>query len=320
MLLSVVAPCMNEQEVLSEFYHRMKLAIIDGKFERYEIILVDDGSKDHTWNVIEKLHRVDNRVRGIKLSRNFGHQAALTAGLDAARGEYIFIIDSDLQDPPELLNQMMEKLSEGYDVVYGQRILRYGETLFKKVSANLFYRCLSCLADVDIPRDTGDFRLISRKVLLAYQSLSEGQRFTRGLIAWLGFKQTSLPYIRNPRFAGSSKYPLKKMIHFSLDAVTSFSLKPLRAIIFSGVVICILSFLSLLYLSVTTNEFQLYFLGIISLICGVQVFCLGIIGEYVGRTFLESKKRPLYLIESTTLLSLNLEEESKFYLPEYFTD
>ncbi|WPU64739.1 glycosyltransferase family 2 protein [Peredibacter starrii] len=304
MFLSVVAPCFNEEEGLKEFYHRVVKAVQETRATFYEIILVDDGSKDRTWEVICSLQRLDSNVRGFKLSRNFGHQSALTAGLLSARGDFIFIIDSDLQDPPELLTPMLDKMYDGFDVVYGQRKHRAGETYFKKTSAHLFYRFLSLLADIEIPKDTGDFRLMNRKVLMAYQSLSESHRFTRGLIAWLGFKQTALPYDRHARFAGTTKYPLMKMINFSLDAVTGFSLKPLRLIILVGV---LTSFMALLALAYTLYGWVFSknipgwtsLMTVILLLSCVQLICVGVVGEYVGRTFTETKRRPLFFIQES---------------------
>lgn len=302
MFLSVVAPCFNEEDGLEEFYLRLKSSIRDAGISSYEVIMVDDGSKDRTWDIIRLISKRDKHIRGIKLSRNFGHQSALTAGLNEALGEYIFIIDSDLQDPPELLGPMVSKMKEGFDVVYGQRKRRSGETYFKLMSAAMFYRLLSIMADVNIPQDTGDFRLMNRRVLTAYKEISESQRFTRGLIAWLGFNQTALPYDRHARFAGTTKYPLMKMINFSIDAVTGFSLKPLRMIILLGLVTSVMSFLAFTY-----SIYQWIFLNtvpgwaslmtVICLIGCVQIICLGVVGEYVGRTFTETKKRPLYLIE-----------------------
>jgi dolichol-phosphate mannosyltransferase len=296
---------MNEEDGLEAFYLRLKNAVKMSKCEDYEIILVDDGSTDNTWDMICALHRLDKQVKGIKLSRNFGHQAALTAGLKAAKGQYIFIIDSDLQDPPELLVPMLDKMKEGYDVVYGKRRKRKGETYFKLITASAFYRVLSLLADVEIPKDTGDFRLMNKKVLEAYGSINESQRFTRGLIAWLGFRQTALPYDRNPRFAGSTKYPLRKMINFSLDAVTGFSLKPLRLIIYLGIATSFVSICAFLYsvygwlLSKTVPGWA-SIMSAICLLSSVQLICTGVVGEYVGRTFFESKKRPLFLIQDMT--------------------
>ena len=302
MFLSIVAPCMNEEEVLEEFYLRVLSVIKDAKISDYEIILVDDGSKDRTWDIIRLINQKNRRVKGIQLSRNFGHQSALTAGLDEAAGDLIFIIDSDLQDPPELLVPMLNKLGEGFDVVYGQRRGRAGETKFKLISANLFYRMLSKLADIDIPKDTGDFRLINRKVLDAYRKISESQRFTRGLIAWLGFRQTALLYDRKPRFAGVTKYPLHKMINFSIDAMTSFSLKPLRLIILLGVITSVFSIFAFLYsmfgwLYSQTVPGWASLMTVICLLSCVQLICLGVVGEYVGRIFAEAKKRPLYLVQ-----------------------
>lgn len=292
MDLSVVAPCMNEEEGLEAFYLRLLNVIKISGLNEYEIILIDDGSSDKTWHLIQTLHGFNPNVFGIRLSRNFGHQAALTAGLKRATGEYIFIIDSDLQDPPELLVPMIEKMKTGYDVVYGQRKVRRGETFFKLITAKLFYRFLSFMSDIQIPKDTGDFRLMNRKVLEAYRALCESQRFTRGLIAWLGFRQTALLYERHARYAGTTKYPLKKMINFSLDAMTGFSLKPLRLIVYLGVMVTFLAFIAALSSpSLITALFVL---------SAVQLISIGIVGEYVGRTFVESRRRPLFLVQETT--------------------
>lgn len=302
MFLSVVAPCFNEEDVLEEFYLRLNSTLKTAGIESYEIILIDDGSKDLTWNIICVINKRDSKVRGIRLSRNFGHQAALTAGLNDCSGDYIFIIDSDLQDPPELLVPMLKKINQGFDVVYGQRNRRLGETWFKLLTANIFYRILSIMADIDIPKDTGDFRLLNRKVLEAYKTITESQRFTRGLIAWLGFKQTPISYERHARYAGLTKYPFLKMINFSLDAVTGFSLKPLRLIILLGILTSALSFFALSYtiyqwLFSNTVPGWASLMTVICLISCIQIICLGVVGEYVGRTFSETKKRPLYLIQ-----------------------
>jgi glycosyltransferase involved in cell wall biosynthesis len=302
MFLSVVAPCFNEEDGLEEFYLRLKASIGDAGISSYEVLLVDDGSSDRTWDIIRMISHRDKHIRGIKLSRNFGHQAALTAGLDEADGDYIFIIDSDLQDPPELLEPMLIKMKNGFDVVYGQRKRRSGENFFKLTSAKFFYRFLSLMADVYIPKDTGDFRLINRRVLNSYKEINESQRFTRGLIAWLGFKQVALPYDRHPRFAGNTKYPLMKMINFSIDAVTGFSLKPLRMIIILGLITSGVSFLAFVYSIYQSIFFNTVpgwasLMTVVCLIGCVQIICLGVVGEYVGRTFIETKKRPLYLIQ-----------------------
>lgn len=304
MFLSVVVPCFNEEEGLREFYARMRRSIDSSSIHSYEMVFVDDGSRDATWDVILELKKIDNNVRGIRLSRNFGHQSALAAGLHGAKGQYIFIIDSDLQDPPELLPSFVAKANSGFDVVYGQRNIRHGETYFKKMSALLFYRVLSSMADIDIPKDTGDFRLINKKVLDAYNRLSESHRFTRGLIAWLGFKQTALVYDRHPRFAGVTKYPLKKMISFSFDAVTGFSLKPLRLIILLGVISSFISAIIFLYtiwgwLFLRTTPGWASIMTVVLFLSSVQLICIGVIGEYVGRTLTEAKRRPLFLIDET---------------------
>jgi polyisoprenyl-phosphate glycosyltransferase len=302
MFISVVAPCLNEEEVLFEFYRRMKNSITSLDYNQYEIIFIDDGSIDNTWEIIKSLHNLDRQVKGIKLSRNFGHQSALTAGLTEAKGEYIFIIDSDLQDPPELLIPMLELMQTGHDVVYGKRVSRQGETHFKRLSAKIFYRILSALSDISIPQDTGDFRLINKKVNDAYRALSESHRFTRGLITWLGFKQCALPYERLARFAGETKYPLKKMINFSLDAMTGFSLKPLRLITYLGIITSCCSLIALSYtlwgwLQSENVPGWTSLMVIILLLSSAQLISIGVIGEYVGRTFVETKRRPLYLIQ-----------------------
>lgn len=305
MYLSVVAPCMNEDEGLEAFYLRMRNAIQISEVPSFEIIFIDDGSTDHTWDVIKSLKAHNSHIKGLRLSRNFGHQAALAAGLKEARGEYVFIIDSDLQDPPELLIPMLKKMKQGHDVVYGERKTRKGETAFKLFSASLFYRILSKLADINIPRNTGDFRLINRRVLNAYNNLSEAQRFTRGLIAWLGFRQAALPYDREARYAGTTKYPLRKMINFSLDALTGFSLKPLRLIIYLGMMtslvsICAFTYSLVQWLNSATVPGWASIITAICILSSVQLICIGVVGEYVGRTFIEAKNRPLFLLQEST--------------------
>lgn len=305
MQLSVVAPGFNEEEVLEKFYFRMSKAIRSAGITNYEILIVDDGSQDRSWEIISLLHQRDKRVKGLRLSRNFGHQAALTAGLQEAQGDQVLIIDVDLQDPPELLGEMIKASVDGFDVVYGKRVHRLGETKFKIISARLFYKLLSALGDVDIPRDTGDFRLINKKVLQSYNALSESHRFTRGLIAWLGYKQTSISYERQPRIAGTTKYPLKKMLLFSVDAITGFSLKPLRLIILFGMCTLAASFMTLLYtlyswLYLNTKPGWTSLMTVILVLSSVQLVSIGVVGEYVGRTFAEAKRRPLFLIQERT--------------------
>lgn len=267
----------------------------------FEIVLVNDGSSDGTWAVLRGLVQQDPHILALNLSRNYGHQLALTAGLQACRGENILIIDSDLQDPPELLPAMIAALNEGNDVVYGQRRQRDGESTFKRVSAALFYRVLRKLVEVNIPADTGDFRLITRRVLDELNRMPEHHRFVRGLISWIGFRQVPLLYDREPRFAGETHYPLMKMLRFAVDAVTGFSVVPLRIASFLGLALGIGSFLMLFYTlgSWATGEALSGWTSIatIMLIIGsAQLMTLGMLGEYLGRLYMESKRRPLFVI------------------------
>ena len=305
--LSVVVPCYNEQEVIRETHRRLTeacRAVVDGD---YEIIYVNDGSKDGTWSLLKELAAEDSNVVSMALSRNFGHQLALTAGLSICRGERIMMIDADLQDPPELLGDMMRALDQGADVVYGKRVERQGETAFKKGTAALFYRFLNRLTEIDIPQDTGDFRVINRHVLDALLSLPEQHRFVRGMVAWLGFNQVALPYVRHERFAGETKYPLSKMLRLAVDAITGFSVRPLRTSIwFAAVsflvslVLCLYAIVSWLYFDAVRGWTSL--LIVVSLFAAGNFLCLGIFGEYLGRMFQEVKKRPLYLISEVVAL------------------
>ena len=301
MMLSIVAPCFDEEAVLSVFWQRVVTAVRECAVEDHEIILVDDGSRDGTWGVIDRLCASDPHVVGLRLSRNFGHQLALTAGLGQAQGERILIIDADLQDPPELLSQMMRLMDDGADVVYGQRRHRRGESAFKLGTSYVFYRVLSWLSDIEIPRDTGDFRLINRRVLAVFNSMPEHERFIRGMISSIGFNQRPLLYDREERAAGHSKYPLGKMIRFAGNAVASFSTKPLRLASYLGLGVAALCCLAILY------QIVAYFVGtpvpgwtslivVILFVGSLQLFVLGIIGGYLGRLFVECKRRPLYIV------------------------
>jgi len=226
--LSVVVPVFNEEAGLDALLART-IPVCQAEFgASFEIVLVDDGSTDRSWPIIAAHADASPHVVGVKLSRNYGHQLALTAGLKLARGDYVFVLDADLQDPPELLPQMLAKAREGYDVVYGQRVARAGETAFKKASASAFYRLLSSLVDVSIPRDTGDFRLMTHRVVAHFNAMPERFRFVRGMVGWLGFRQVAIQYERDRRFAGETHYPLRKMVRFAADAITSFSIIPLR--------------------------------------------------------------------------------------------
>ena len=298
---SIVVPVYNEEEVARESYKRLK-NVMDSTGEAYELIFVNDGSRDKTEEIITDICAEDPNVRLINFSRNFGHQTAITAGMDNSSGQAIVVIDADLQDPPEVILQMIEKWKEGYDVVYGQRAKRKGETVFKKLTAKMFYRFLRSMTSVDIPVDTGDFRLIDRKVCDVMSSLTEKNRYVRGLVSWVGFRQTAVTYVREERFAGETKYPLKKMLKFAMDAITTFSYKPLKLSIYIGFIVALASFLYLLvvlYLRLFTDAAVAGWastLAVSLIFNGVTLMMLGIIGEYIGRIYDEVKNRPLYII------------------------
>lgn len=299
--LSAVVPCHNEQDGLVALYRRLSEACASCVGDSYEIILVDDGSLDRSWEIIDILAKDDPRVVGVSLSRNFGHQLALTAGLSFARGDRIFVIDADLQDPPELLDGMMRLMDQGADVVYGQRTEREGETWFKRWSASLFYRLLARMTDVRVPLDTGDFRLMSRAVVESLQAMPEQHRFVRGLVAWIGFKQVALPYARQKRVAGTTKYPLRKMLRFAVDALTGFSVLPLRISSLFGACFGAVGLSSLAYALVSWLAFRVVpgwasTVVLISILGSIQLLSLGIMGEYVGRIFIEVKGRPHFIV------------------------
>jgi dolichol-phosphate mannosyltransferase len=301
--LSVVIPCYNEQDSLPELYNRVAAACSSQVGGDYEIVLINDGSRDRTWAMISELARQDHRVVGIDLSRNHGHQLALTAGLSLCRGERILIIDADLQDPPELLPDMWALMDQGADVVYGQRAKRAGETWFKMMTAAAFYRLLRALTDIEIPLDTGDFRLMSRRVLDIFKSMPEQHRFVRGMVSWIGFKQVPLSYDRAERFAGTTKYPLRKMVNFAFDALTSFSGQPLRLGIYLAIgLLCLCGGLMAVTLVSWLFQHTIHgwtsLMAVVLLLGSVQTLMLGVIGEYVGRIYIQSKQRPLFLIRS----------------------
>ena len=301
---SIIVPVYNEEEVIEESYTRIKKTLQNLK-ETYEIVFIDDGSRDNTEQIILKLCGKDKTVKMISFSRNFGHQAAISAGMDFACGRAVIIIDADLQDPPEIIPDMINKWKSGYDVVYGKRKGRKGEGLFKRITSAVFYRFLRMLTDVDIPVDVGDFRLIDRKVCDAMTGIKEKNRFIRGLVSWLGFRQTSVEYIRLERFAGKTKYPFCKMINFALDAVVSFSRKPLRIASFLGFLTSFAGFgyfLYVIYLKLFTDSTVEGWSSIISInliFFGIIFIILGIMGEYIGRIYDESKDRPLYVVKSS---------------------
>ena len=301
--LSIVAPAYNEEGCLEAFHQRASEAARAVAGESFEIIIIDDGSRDRTFAIARDLADRDPHVVAVKLSRNFGHQLALCAGLTICRGDYILVIDADLQDPPELAAEMFRVMeAERADVVYGQRRTRAGETAFKLGSAKLFYRVLRRLADVDIPADTGDFRLMTRRVCDILNAMPERYRFTRGLVSWAGFRQVPVVYDRAARHAGTTGYPLRKMVRFAVDAVTSFSILPLRVASFTGIATALVSFLAILWSVVAwllghTVAGWASLLSAVFFVGGIQLFVLGIIGEYLGRLYLETKQRPLFIID-----------------------
>lgn len=301
VMYSIIVPMYNEEEVITTTFERLT-EVMKQTNESYELIFVNDGSKDASAEIISELANIHDEVVLIDFSRNFGHQIAITAGMDYANGQAIIIIDADLQDPPEVMLRMIEKWKQGYEVVYGKRIKRKGETWFKKTTAKMFYRILRMMTNVEVPTDTGDFRLIDRKVCDVLKSLKEKNRFVRGLISWVGFKQTSVEFVREERFAGVTKYPLKRMISFALDAITSFSYKPLRIATYVGFLISLFSFVYLLvvlYQRIFTESTEAGWASIIALnllFNGIILILLGVIGEYIGRIYDESKNRPLYIV------------------------
>ena len=303
--ISVVAPCFNEAASLPEFIGRMTTACRNACGDSFEIVLINDGSTDSTWDIIAEASALEPRVLGLDLARNHGHQLAVTAGLAAAAGRRILIIDADLQDPPELLGTMMSQMDEGYDVVYGQRQQRKGESKFKLRTARAFYRILEKLTQISIPRDTGDFRLINRRTADILNKMPEQQRFLRGMVAWVGGRQVPLIYDRDPRFAGETKYTLRKMVRFAVDGITSFSAAPLKLAtflaLFSGliaVLVLIYAFFSYLFLDPVPGWTST--LAVMMFVAAAQFLCLGIMGEYLGRLYIEGKGRPLYIIARTT--------------------
>lgn len=298
---SVIAPIFNEHESLPELYRRVR-EVMDSTGEPWELILIDDGSRDGSTDWIRRLAEEDSRIRPVIFARNFGHQIAVTAGLDYSRGDAVAIIDADLQDPPEVILEMIAKWREGYEVVYAVRAEREGESWFKLQTASLFYRLIYRMTDVKIPMDAGDFRLMDRKVVNVMNSMRERHRFLRGMSAWVGFRQIGIPYRRAARFAGSTKYPLKKMFKLALNAITGFSFFPLQlatylgfgaaglSIILIPIVIVLRSLTRTELLGQATTLVAVLFFG------GVQLISLGILGEYLGRVYDEVRRRPLYIV------------------------
>lgn len=302
-LISLVVPAYNEIEVIDTFYERATSALGGIAGYDYEIIFIDDGSADGTYERLKELADEDSHLAIIKFSRNFGHQIAITAGIDEAKGDAVVVIDADLQDPPEVVADFVKKYEEGFDVVYGVREVREGESKAKRATAAAFYRVMERLTTIKIPVDVGDFRLMSRRATEHFKRMREKDRFVRGLVSWIGFKQTGVLYNRDARFAGETKYPWKKMFKFALDGITSFSFMPLRLATWFGYAASGLAFLYLASvfwqyaMGITVRGFATIMVAILFL-GGVQLICLGIIGEYIGRIFNEIKPRPIYIIEN----------------------
>lgn len=298
---SIVAPVFNEEETIPHFYQRI-VSVMEQLGKSFELVLVNDGSRDKSFEIMRSLHERDLRVRVVDFSRNFGHQIAISAGLDYAHGQAVVIIDSDLQDPPEVIPELIARWKAGAEVVYAQRATRVGETKFKLITASMFYRLIGRITSVNIPRNVGDFRLMDRRVVDALVSMREHHRFMRGLSAWVGFRQEAVLYNRHERFAGTTKYPLSKMIRFSMDAITSFSHLPLQLATTFGFVLAGISLVGVLVaviLRIFTHAIvgQATTLIMVLFIGGIQLIFLGIIGEYLGRIYDEVRARPLYITQ-----------------------
>jgi glycosyltransferase involved in cell wall biosynthesis len=312
-LISIVVPMYFEEEVAQECYNRIT-AVMNSNHYNYELVFVNDGSTDRTLEILEKIAMNDNRTKVISFARNFGHQIAVTAGIDYAKGDAIVIIDADLQDPPEVIPELVNKWLEGFDVVYAKRKKRKGETWFKLVTAKCFYKFLNYMSDIDIPKDTGDFRLIDRKVAAVFRKMTEKNRFVRGMFSWIGFTQTYIEYERDERFAGETKYPFKKMIKFASDGIIAFSSKPLKLVMTLGSASVLVSIFVLLYSILTRlfgHEVQPGWASImvaITFFSGIQLLGLGIVGQYIARIYDESKNRPIYIVKDV----YNIENEEDF--------
>ena len=310
--VSVIIPMYYEEDVANECYNRVAKVLKGIKNYTYEIIFVNDGSKDKTLEILENISKKDTNVKVLSFSRNFGHQAAVTAGIKYVTGDAIVIIDADLQDPPELIPEMLKLREQGNEVIYGKRKIRKGESKFKLLTAKMFYKTLNALSDVEIPKDTGDFRLVDRKVIDVVNSMPEHNKFLRGLFSWVGFKQTAYEYERKERFAGKTKYPLKKMLKLASDGIISFSTKPLKIVGGLGITSIIISLAILIY-SLVSYIFELNnlmpgwtsIMVAITLFSGVQLLSIWIMSEYIARIYDETKNRPQYIIDK----KINVDEE-----------
>ncbi|HQE98389.1 MAG TPA: glycosyltransferase family 2 protein [Anaerolineae bacterium] len=299
---SVVAPVFNEEALIEEFYQRVR-NVMEGIGEPWELVLVNDGSRDRSPQLMDQLYAQDpEHVVVLHFSRNFGHQLAITAGSDYARGDAVTVIDSDLQDPPEVIPEFIAKWREGYEVVYGVRAEREGETWFKLFTADLFYRLIQALTDVVIPMEAGDFRLLDRKVVEVMREMHEGHRFVRAMVSWVGFRQIGVPYRRLARKAGESKYPFRKMFRLALDAITGFSFLPLKLALWCGALATVAGLIMALVLLILRLNGSMPLAGqgltasLVLFMGGVQLLVMGILGEYLGRIYDEVRRRPLYII------------------------
>ena len=306
---SVIIPMYNEQEVIKESYRRLD-GVMRPLGEEYELIFVNDGSRDKTMEIMLEIANNDKHVKIVDFARNFGHQTAVTAGMKYSSGDAVVIIDADLQDPPELIPGMLEKWKEGYEVVYGKRLKREGETKFKLFTAKAFYKVINSLSGNMIPMDTGDFRLIDRAVVDAMNAMPEHNRFLRGMGSWVGFRQYAYEYKRDERWAGTTKYPLKKMINFAIDGITSLSIKPIRIITSFGFIVSLLGFIGVIWAIIMfmCGKTVAGWSSMICIVCfigGIQLLSLGVIGEYVGKMYLETKKRPRYIVKEKKGVSLD---------------
>jgi polyisoprenyl-phosphate glycosyltransferase len=302
ILVTIVIPVYNEAEVLPTLYDRLT-RVLEGLVESYEIIFVNDGSQDDSALFLRDFQARDARVKFLNFSRNFGHQIAITAGLDYSSGQAVVVMDADLQDPPEVIPQLIEQWRKGYDIVFAVRAKRQGEGFFKRATAAIFYRLFRCMTATEIPLDAGDFRLMSQRAVEALQSIRERNRFIRGLAGWIGFRQTSVTYVRDVRQAGETKYPLKKMLRFALNGLLSFSVVPLQLASYLGFLISSIGFFYIVYaigLKLFTDQVVLGWTSVMVAVLflgGVQLVSLGIIGEYIGRIYEEVKQRPLYVVD-----------------------
>jgi polyisoprenyl-phosphate glycosyltransferase len=317
---SIVAPIFNEEGNIPLLYERIA-KVMDATGEPWELVLVNDASRDRSPEMLDALAEKDSRVRVLHFARNFGHQVAVTAGIDHAQGEAVVLIDADLQDPPELITEMIERWNAGYQVVYAVRTQREGESWFKVWTAKMFYRILYRITDVDIPLDTGDFRLMDRRVVDVLKSMREHSRFIRGMTSWVGFKQTGVNYIRQMRREGETKYPLRKMLKFAMDAITGFSFFPLQVMVYVALILGVLAFLAIPVVSVLRfalgNEFfggQATTIVLLLLLSSFQLFFLFILGQYVARTYDEARDRPLYVLAS----KVGFEQEHDDHLNGHF--